>query len=113
MSDIEYSGPTYKTMEVNRDKVIVEFENVGSGLITTSKYGYIEGFSIAGANQKFVWANAKIVGKNKVIVYSDQIESPVAVRYCWSSNPDVNLFNSAGLPTCPFRTDEWKLCTEY
>ncbi len=58
-----------------------------------------------GDDQKFVWANAKISGKNKVIVYSYQIKNPVIVRYCWANNPDVNLYNSAGLPGCPFRTD--------
>ncbi len=113
MTDIICSGPTYKTMKINRDRIIIEFDNIGSGLIITSKYGYIEGFSIAGTNQKFVWANAKLEGKNRVIVYSNEIKKPVAVRYCWSGNPDVNLFNSAGLPATPFRTDQWKLSTEY
>lgn len=113
MTDIIYSGPTYKTMKTDNDKIVIEFDNVASGLVTTSKYGYIEGFSIAGADQKFVWAKAKTEGKNRVIVYSDEIKNPVAVRYCWSSNPDVNLYNSAGLPATPFRTDAWRLSTEY
>lgn len=112
-SDVIYSGPTYKSTRINRNIIIIEFDNIASGLITTSKYGYIEGFTIAGADHKFVWANAKLEGKNKVIVYSEDIKKPVAVRYCWASNPDVNLFNSFGLPTCPFRTDLWKLSTEH
>ena len=113
MPDVIYSGPTYKSMRINRDKIIIEFDNIAFGLIVTSKYGYIEGFSIAGTDQKFVWANAKLGGNNKVIIYSDEVKIPVAVRYCWSSNPDVNLFNSAGLPAVPFRTDTWKLSTEH
>ena len=112
MLDVKYSGPTYKRMKKKRDKIIIEFENIGSGLITSSKYGYVEGFSVAGDNEEFVWANAKITDKNKVIVYSDQVKNPSAVRYCWASNPDVNLYNNAGLPAVPFRTDVWKLSTE-
>ena len=112
MLNVKYSGPTYKRMKKKRNKIIIEFENIGSGLVTSSKYGYVEGFSIAGDNQEFVWANAKITDKNKMIVFSDQIKQPSAVRYCWSTNPDVNLYNNAGLPAVPFRTDVWKLSTE-
>jgi len=107
------SGPIYKKMKRNDNEIIIEFDNVASGLMTNSKYGYVEGFAIVGDEHKFVWANAKILGKNKVIVYSDQIKNPVAVRYCWASNPDVNLYNSAGLPACPFRTDSWRISTEH
>jgi sialate O-acetylesterase len=64
-------------------------------------------FAIAGANKKFVWANAEIVG-NSVKVWSDKIEKPVAVRYAWADNPEnVNLYNKEGLPASPFRTDNW------
>lgn len=112
MPNIIYSGPQYKAMKIEENKIIIEFDHVGSGLRTTSKYGYVEGFTIAAADQQFVWANAKIEGNNKVIVYSEEMDSPVAVRFCWSINPDVNLFNSADLPAIPFRTDSWKLSTE-
>ena len=111
--DVVCTGPVYKKMKRNDNEIIIEFDSVASGLITSSKYGYVEGFAIAGDDQKFVWANAKISGKNKVIVYSDQIKNPAAVRYCWASNPDVNLYNSAGLPACPFRTDSWRISTEH
>lgn len=78
----------------------------------TNKYGYIEGFTIAGEDQRFVWAKAYLDGTDMVVVYSDQVKNPVAVRYGWSINPDVNLFNSAGLPAAPFRTDNWKISSE-
>lgn len=104
-SDIVYSGPTFKKMEISGDKAIIYFDNIGKGLSVKSKYGYIEGFAIAGADNKFVWAKAYLDG-DKVIVTSDQITNPAAVRYSWSNNPDVNLFNSEGLPAAPFRTDK-------
>lgn len=113
MTDIIYSGPTYKFMNIQNDKIIITFDNVGSGLKVMNKYGYIEGFTIAGADQNFIWAKAYLEGKDKVVVYSDKIKEPAAVRYCWSINPDVNLFNGADLPAAPFRTDNWKISTEY
>lgn len=111
-SDIVYSGPRYKSMSVSGNKIVITFDNVANGLVVTNKYGYIEGFAIAGADKKFEWAKAYVDG-NKVVVYSDNISSPVAVRYLWSNNPDVNLFNKEGLPAAPFRTDEWKGITQH
>lgn len=113
MTDIIYSGPTYKSSSIQNDKIIITFDNIASGLKITNKYGYIEGFTIAGRDQEFVWAKAHLEGENKIMVYSDKVKEPVAVRYCWSINPDVNLYNSAGLPTVPFRTDNWKISTEH
>lgn len=113
MTDIIYSGPTYKSMTLQNNRIIITFDNIASGLKVMNKYGYIEGFTIAGADQNFIWAKAYLEGKDKVVVYSDKIKTPVAVRYCWSINPDVNLFNSADLPAAPFRTDNWKISTEY
>ncbi len=104
-SDIVYSGPTFKKMEISGDKAIIYFDNIGKGLSVKSKYGYVEGFAIAGADNKFVWAKAYLDG-DKVIVTSDKITNPVTVRYSWSNNPDVNLFNSEGMPAAPFRTDK-------
>jgi sialate O-acetylesterase len=66
----------------------------------------VHGFEIAGIDKKFYNAQAKISG-NSVIVWSEKVPNPVAVRYGWASNPDVNLFNRANLPTAPFRTDKW------
>lgn len=112
VKEIVASGPTYKNHHMNGNQLIIDFENIGNGLITPNKYGYIEGFTIAGVDEKFYWAKAFIDG-NKVIVYSPLVDEPVAVRYSWANNPDVNLFNSEGLPAAPFKTDEWKWSTEY
>ncbi len=67
----------------------------------------VRGFSIAGSDQKFVNANAKIVGQNKVEVSAEGVSDPVAVRYGWADNPVANLYDRAGLPVTPFRTDDW------
>jgi sialate O-acetylesterase len=106
--DIVYSGPVYKSMAKEGKTIALSFSNVGGGLLAKGdKYGYLKGFSIAGSDKKFVWAKAKIEG-DKVIVYSDEIGDPVAVRYAWADNPeDANLFNQEGLPASPFRTDTW------
>jgi sialate O-acetylesterase len=66
----------------------------------------LEGFSIAGKDRKFVWANSRIEG-NTVVVSSPRIPKPVSVRYAWADNPACNLFNSSDLPASPFRTDNW------
>ena len=69
------------------------------------------GFAIAGADRKFVWAKATILG-NKVVVSSDQVAEPVAVRYAWADNPVCNLFSNDGLPVTPFRTDDFEMTTK-
>lgn len=105
--DIVYSGPTYKNMEISDSSIIVHFENRGSGLQTTDKHGYVRGFQIAGSDKKFYWAKATIEGET-VVISSDKVKDPVAVRYAWSSNPGaLNLYNKEGLPAVPFRTDTW------
>lgn len=110
--DIVYSGPTFKAMNIEGNKAIISYNNTGKGLYVKNKYGYVEGFAIAGADQKFEWAKAYIDG-DKVVVYSEKIANPVAVRYSWANNPDVNLFNEEGLPAAPFRTDNWKGITQH
>jgi sialate O-acetylesterase len=109
--DLVYSGPVFKSMSITGNKAIIEFNNIGKGLVVKNKYGYIEGFTIAGADKKFKWAQAYLDGK-KVIIYSDNVSNPVAIRYSWENNPDVNLFNKEGLPAAPFRTDNWKGITQ-
>ncbi|TAE60600.1 MAG: 9-O-acetylesterase [Bacteroidetes bacterium] len=103
-----YSGPVYRSMQVQGSKIVLEFDNVGSGLIAQrDRYGYLKGFSIAGADRRFVWAKAEIQG-NKIVVWSDAVAQPLAVRYAWADNPDdANLYNKEGLPASPFRTDTW------
>jgi sialate O-acetylesterase len=65
------------------------------------------GFAIAGADRKFVNAQAKLLGADRLEVWSDEVSEPVAVRYAWADNPVCNLKNEAGLPVVPFRTDDW------
>ena len=72
----------------------------------------VKGFAIAGEDQKFVWANAEIVGASKVVVHSPKVAKPVAVRYGWEDYPVCNLFNQEGLPAIPFRTDDFPMVTK-
>lgn len=102
--DIVIYGPMFKSMEITGAKAVLSFDYTGGGLETTNKYGYVNGFAIAGADNKFVWAKAYIDG-DKVVVYNEKISNPVSVRYAWGNNPDVNLYNKEGLPAVPFRTD--------
>jgi sialate O-acetylesterase len=102
--DIVYSGPLYQSATVDSNKITISFTNVGSGL-TTNDGEELSQFAIAAADKKFVWAKAKIEG-DKVIVWNENVTSPVYVRYAWADNPDgANLFNKEGLPASPFRTD--------
>ncbi|HEY0981051.1 sialate O-acetylesterase [Schlesneria sp.] len=102
--DIVASGPRYKSMKVMESTIELEFQDIGDGLVAQG--GDLRGFAIAGADKKFVWATARIEG-NVVRVSSSEVPAPVAVRYAWGDNPDGNLFNGAGLPASPFRTDDW------
>lgn len=110
-SDIIYSGPTFKSMDIKGQSVIITFDNIGDGLYTPNKYGYVDGFTVAGSDKKFKWARAYIDG-DKVILSSPDVDVPIAVRYSWANNPDVNLFNSEKLPACPFKTDNWEWSTK-
>jgi sialate O-acetylesterase len=106
------SGPSYKAMNIEENKIRLSFENMGSGLMAKDKYNYLKGFAIAGNDKKFYWANA-IIENNSVLVWSDKVKTPAAVRYAWADNPDdANLYNQEGLPAVPFRTDQWQGLTE-
>lgn len=99
------AGPTYRSHSSVGDTVVVEFTNVGGGLTTTAADGRVGGFALAGADGRFVWANARIAG-NRVKVWSSDVAKPVAVRYAWANNPSTaNLYNKERLPAAPFRTD--------
>ena len=102
------SGPTYSSHVVKDGKVIVHFGNTGAGL--AAKEGPLTGFAIAGADGKFVWANAEIQG-NSVVVSHPNVGHPVGVRFGWADYPIVNLWNKDGLPAHPFRTDRFLLTT--
>jgi sialate O-acetylesterase len=102
-----YSGPVHRRHAVNAGRVTIDFDHVGGGLEAGGAGGPLKGFAIAGADRRFVWANAEIRG-NRVVVWSDRVRAPVAVRYAWGDNPlDANLYNKEGLPAAPFRTDRW------
>ena len=105
-----YSGPLYRAMEQDGDSIRLQFDHVGSGL-TTPDDTPLKGFAIAGADSAFAWAEARIDG-DEVVVYSPDVQDPVAVRYGWANNPAANLYNTEGLPASPFRTDDWPGVTE-
>ncbi len=118
VKDLDYSGPIYKSMKTNGDKIELTFDHIGGGLMAAKKSSpqsieppkpveTLEGFAIARADKKWHFAQAKIEG-DKVIVSSPEVKDPVAVRYAFSMNPDkANLYNKEGLPASPFRTDGW------
>jgi sialate O-acetylesterase len=99
-------GPEFQSYKITGSQVEVTYSGAGSGLQTRNGE-QLKGFSIAGPDKKFYWANAEIKG-NKVVISAPQVEFPVAVRYNWANNPDGNLYNREGLPAVPFRTDSWK-----
>jgi len=98
----EYSGPLLSSMKIKNGKAILSFTHAEGGLV--AKDGELKGFTIAGTDKHFVPAKTKIEGSS-ITVWSDEIAQPVAVRYGWDFVPDGNLFNQAGLPASPFRTD--------
>ena len=125
--NVVHSGPVYTSMKVEGGFIRLSFDDRGGGLVAkelpatydvmrkaaktaplvrNSPRSQLEGFAICGADRKWVWADAKIDG-DTVLVSSDQVSAPVAVRYGWSDNPTCNLFNAADLPASPFRTDDF------
>ena len=102
--DLVYSGPIYESMRVDGNKVVLKFKHVGDGL--TVQGDKLKGFTIAGQDKKFYNADAEVAG-DTVVVHSDRVEEPVAVRYGWDNYPVVNLANKNGLLASPFRTDEF------
>jgi len=101
------SGPTYQSHRVVGDTVVIEFANAAGGLVVNAPDGQPGAFAIAGADRKFVWAKARVVG-TRAYVWSESVKAPVAVRYAWANNPErANLYNREKLPAAPFRTDRW------
>ncbi len=130
--DLAYSGPTLSGASIRGSQIRLEFANTAGGLVAQplpatyqprstspdikplaiySPGSELQGFIICGKDRKWVWAQAKIEG-NAVIVSSPEVPAPVAVRYAWAANPTCNLFNAAGLPAGPFRTDDFLLPTQ-
>ena len=130
--NIPYSGPTYDAMSVEGDKVRLKFQHLDGGLdakpvpetfqptstapdttrklVRNSPQSELEGFMICGEDRHWKWADAKIDGAT-VVVSSPAVPKPVAVRYAWENNPTCNLYNKAGLPAVPFRTDDFPPAT--
>jgi sialate O-acetylesterase len=109
--DVIYNGPSFDGMEIKGNQVLVTFKDVADGLKTKGN-SEVLGFEIAGADQVFYPAQAQIVDQ-KVVVYSDQVAQPMAVRFGWLGDDSAcNLFNSVDLPAVPFRTDAWKTLTK-
>jgi sialate O-acetylesterase len=106
-NEVVHSGPVFDSMKVDGNRARLKFQ-YADGL--HAKDGALKGFAIAGEDKKFVWADAKIEG-DAVVVSAKGVEKPVAVRYAWADNPECNLYNGAGLPASPFRTDDFPMIT--
>jgi sialate O-acetylesterase len=107
---VEYSGPVFSSIKVNGNSIRVHFTHVDAGLV--AKGAPLAGFEVAGADHHFVSAQATIEGST-VLVHSDSVPAPVAVRYAWANYPaGCNLYNRAGLPAAPFRSDNWDALAE-
>jgi sialate O-acetylesterase len=107
--DVVYSGPVFDALLPEGNEAVITFTNIGSGLMVKNKYGYVNGFAVAGPDKKFYYAKAEITDRDKITVHAPPyIPSIMAVRYAWANNPDdVNLYNKEGLPAVPFRSDTW------
>jgi hypothetical protein len=100
---IASSGPLFASHEVKVKEVIIRFTNTNGGLKSSGPE--LKGFAIAGADKKWKFANARIEGET-VIVSSPDVSAPLMVRFAWADNPIATLFNGAGIPAAPFRTDK-------
>lgn len=105
--EIVHSGPMYKEHIINGSSIELSFDFIGEGFVLKGANKPLS-FEIAGDDKTFYWADARIEG-DKIIVSSEFVANPVAVRYAWADNPEVSLYNSEDLPAVPFRTDDWSL----
>jgi sialate O-acetylesterase len=105
-ADVAYAGPTYESHKVEGNKVLITLKHAEGLTARDAADGNVKGFQICGEDKKWVWADARVEG-GSVGVWSEAVQKPVAVRYAWSVNPVTNLYNGAGLPAQPFRTDDW------
>ncbi|WP_407354677.1 sialate O-acetylesterase [Luteimonas sp. R10] len=105
--DLVFSGPVYRAMAIEGDRAVLRFDLQGSSLAVRVGGDAVHGFEIAGTDRVFHPAQARIAG-DTVVVRSDAVPAPAAVRYAWRDNPeDADLINREGLPASPFRTEEW------
>ena len=98
------SGPLPSGHKIRGNEIVLSFTHTNGGLV--AKGGALKSFVVAGEDKQWKPATARIEG-DKVVVSSADVPKPVAARYAWADNPDCNLFNGAGLPASPFRTDHW------
>lgn len=99
------SGPLYQSMEITGNSIVLTFSSVGSGLYANS---LLDGFQVSGADGRFEWADAVVLSRNRVKVWSEKVKNPVVVRYAWDDNPaGANLKNKEGLPASTFTTDNF------
>ncbi len=103
--DVAHAGPTYQSMKIEGSTIRIKFDHADGGLVVRGDAP--THFVIAGADQKFVPAQARVEG-NEIVVWADGVNEPKAVRFAWSSAPEPNLFNAAGWPAGQFRTDDWE-----
>ena len=102
------NGPTLRKCTFSDGKAVLDFDPGGSGLAIRGG-GELKGFALAGPDQRFYWANARLDGR-RIVVECPAVSSPVALRYAWADNPQgANLINREGLPASPFRTDDWEV----
>jgi len=99
------SGPLPASDKVKGSEVVISFKHTDGGL--KAQGNELRGFAIAGEDKVWKWGQARIEG-DKVIVSHPDIKKPVAVRYAWAANPVFSLYNGAGIPATPFRTDDWE-----
>jgi sialate O-acetylesterase len=105
--DVVYSGPTFQSMDIEGGALRLHFQHADDGLTAKSESIIsVSGFEVAGEDRKFIGADARIEG-DTVVVSSGDVPHPVAVRYAWGMNPRPSIYNHAGLPASPFRTDRW------
>lgn len=106
--DVVANGPRYKASQLNGNKAIITFELAGTDLVVKNKYGYVNGFALAGPDNVFHYAKAHQVAPDQIEVSCEKVSDIKAVRFLWADNPgEINLYNSVGLPAEPFRTDKW------
>ncbi|MBB3838429.1 sialate O-acetylesterase [Runella defluvii] len=104
--NVVHSGPLLTSATSENGKIRLRFDQTGSGIVSKDD-DELRWFAVAGADKKFVWAQARIEGKNEIVVWNDTVSAPLYVRYAWADNPEnVNFYNKEGLPASPFRTDE-------
>jgi len=108
-TNLVYSGPLFKSMKIEKNKIRIYFDHAGSGLM--AKGGDLSNFEIAGSDKLFYPASAVIDGET-VVVSSDKVHTPVAIRFAFYNTDEPNFFNKEGLPASTFRTDNWQISIE-